>query len=186
MKIYLVTKNRHKLEEISKVMDEFNVAVEQIADEKFESKEMDLEEVAHYNSGFFYNKYKKPVVVDDTGIFFKAYPGFPGNHPRLIFSLLGYKGLLKLLEGEAKDIEFRTVVGYCDGKNHLSFQGSLNCVADTKVNDPDKDVLAYERITLLGGKPLSQFSIEEKNKISHRAEAFRKLGRWLRENERLP
>jgi XTP/dITP diphosphohydrolase len=182
-KIYLVTKNIHKVEEIKTIMKEFNIEVEQIADEKFESKDMDLKEVAEYNAKFFYEKYKKPVAIDDTGVFFKAYNDFPGSHPKLMFELLGYKGLLKLLENESKKAEFKTVVGYCDKNGIKVFEGILEGEIDSKVHDESKDVLPYERIFLVNKKPISAFSREEKNKISHRAVAFRKLGDYLRKVE---
>jgi XTP/dITP diphosphohydrolase len=179
MKIYLITKNHFKVEEATAVLQEFNIIVEQINDEKYEPKEMSLEEVAKYNAKHFYEKYEKPVMVDDTGVFFSAYPDFPGNHPKLMFELLGYKGLLKLLEGEKRDAEFRTVIGYCDDKNLRTFTGRLHCKVDIKVNDPTIDVLPYERIMLLNGRSISSFSRKQKNRVSHRAAAFRKLGEWL-------
>ncbi|MBN2367400.1 non-canonical purine NTP pyrophosphatase [Candidatus Woesearchaeota archaeon] len=179
MKIFLVTKNPHKVREVSAVLDEFGIEVGHLPEEKYEPKEMDLRQVAEYNAKKFYEKFKKPVAVDDTGVFFRAYPEFPGNHPKLMFELIGYKGLLKLLEGEDREAEFRSVVGYCDEKGVKVFEGALKCVADTKAHDLDKDVLPYERILLVDGRSISQFSREEKNNISHRAAAFRKLGKWL-------
>ncbi len=183
MKIYLITKNKHKVEEAQSVLKEYNIEVEQIPDEKLESKEMTLREVAEYNAKLFYEKYKKPVAIDDTGVFFKAYSNFPGSHTKLMYDLLGYKGLLKLLENETREAEFMTVVGYCDEKGVKIFEGSLNCIADTRVHDLDKDVLPYERLLLVEDRPLSRFSREEKNKISHRAIAFRKLGKFLNSNK---
>jgi len=179
MKIYLVTKNKHKVEEINTVMKEYNIDVEQIAEEKVENDDMSLIDVAEYNAKLFYDKYKKPVVVDDTGVFFKAYSNFPGNQPKRIFEKIGYPGLLQKLEGKNREVYFKTVVGYYDGSNLKVFEGILECMADDKVHDIDIDVLPYERIILVNNKPLSRFSREEKNKFSHRAKAFRKLGEWL-------
>ena len=179
MKIYLVTKNKHKVEEIKTVMKKFNVDVEQIPEEKYEDKSMTLTEVAEYNAKMFYKKYKKPVMVDDTGVFFKAYSNFPGSQPKRIYNELGYPGLLKKLEGKNKEAYFETVVGYYDGSVLKTFSGILECTADDKVHDLDVDVLPYERILFVNGKPLSKFSRSEKNKISHRAIAFKKLGEWL-------
>jgi XTP/dITP diphosphohydrolase len=179
MKLYLITKNKHKVDEIKTVMKEFSIEVEQIADEKLESKDMNLRQVAEYNAKFFYQKYKKPIAIDDTGVFFKAYTDFPGSHPKLMFDSLGYKGLLKLLENEKREAEFKTVVGYCDESGLKTFEGILKGEIDTKINDVNKDVLVYERIFLVNKKPLSSFSREEKNKISHRASAFRKLAEYI-------
>ena len=179
MKIYLVTGNKYKVSEAKAVFSEYNIEIEQLDEEKHEPKDMDLKQVAEHNAKFFYNKHKKPVIVDDTGVFFKAYPDFPGNHPRLMFELLGYKGLLKLLENESREVQFRTVVSYCDESGLESFTGELDCIADTKVNDLDIDVLPYERILLVNNKPISQFTREEKNAISHRAKSFRNVAEFL-------
>ena len=179
MKLFLVTKNKHKVTEIRSVMKEFGIEIEQISEEKVEGKDMSLKEVAEYNAKLFYEKYKKPVAVDDTGVFFKAYNNFPGSQPKRIFNEIGYKGLFKKLEGKNKEAYFKTVVGYCNGEVKI-FEGVLECIADNKVHDIDVDVLPYERILLVADKPLSRYSREDKNKISHRAKAFRKLAEYLR------
>ena len=180
IKIYLVTGNRHKLEEARQALAGFPVSVAQLKEEKYEPKEMSLEEVSAYNAELFFKKYRRPICVDDTGIFFKAYPNFPGSHPRLIYEMLGYKGIFKVISGEVRDAFFKTAVGYCDEKGVKIFSGILKCRADIRVNDPDKDVLPYERIMLIDGKALSSYSREEKGRISHRSIAFRKLGEYLR------
>lgn len=182
MKLYFVTKNKHKVGEAEAALSGYGIEIEQLAEEKVERKDMKLEEVARYNAENFYERYKKPVIVDDTGVFFEAYPDFPGNHPKLMFDLLGYKGLLKLVGGESRKGLFRTVVAYCDGKTTI-FTGEMRCILDTKVHDPEKDVLPYERIFLYEGKPLSDFSRQEKNAVSHRAKAFRKLAEFLRQKD---
>ena len=179
MKLYFITGNIHKLNEAEAVFSEFNIEIEQLKEDKHEPKEMNLKQVSEFNADYFYKKYKKPIIVDDTGVFFKAYPEFPGNHPKLMFELLGYKGLLKLLENEERGVQFRTVVSYCDENGLKSFTGKLDSIADNKVNDLDKELLPYERILLVNNKPISQFSRQEKNAISHRAKAFRKLAIWL-------
>ena len=180
MKIHLITKNKHKVDEVTAVMKEFDVEVIHEAREKLETKDSNLKEVVEYNARKFYDELKKPVAVDDTGIFFKAYPNFPGSHPKLMFELLGYRGILKLLENENRETEFVTMVGYCDEKGFRLFEGRLKCIADTKVNNLDVDVLPYERIFLVDGIPLSQFKRKEKNELSHRAIAFRKLGDYIK------
>ncbi|MFH2021203.1 MAG: non-canonical purine NTP pyrophosphatase [archaeon] len=184
MELFIVTSNKHKVEEARAVFSEYGIEIKQIADEKIETKEMDLLETAEFNAKMYNEKYNKPVIVDDTGVFFSAFPNFPGNHPKLIFELLGYKGLLKLLDGEDRNAEFRTVVSYCDQGIVTTFSGSLKCIAASQVYDKDKDVLPYERILMLDGKPISGISRDEKNKISHRAIAFRKVADFLTQKAR--
>lgn len=179
MEIVLVTKNKHKVQEANIAFSGTKIKIVQLSKEKYEPKDMNLVQVAEHNAKHFFDLLKKPVMVDDTGVFFNAYPNFPGNHPKLMFELIGYKGLLKLLEGENRTAKFVTVVAYADEFGVKSFSGELTCKVDTKVNDEDVDVLPYERIFLLNNSPLSKITRTEKNKISHRAKAFRKLIDWL-------
>jgi len=180
MKIYIVTKNKHKVEEAKSVFSEYGINVEQISEDKDEPKNLGLQDVSEMNARKFHESTGKPIIVDDTGVFFLAYQNFPGNHPKLMFSSLGYKGLLKLVDGENRDAEFRTVVSYCDKNGIFSATGVLRCTIDTKVNDMNADVMPYERILLVDGKPISQFTRVEKNKISHRAKAFREIAKYLK------
>jgi len=179
MKIYIITGNKHKVEEAKAVFSEFNIEVEHINDEKIEPKNKSIKEISEMNAKIFYEKYHKPVIVDDTGVFFEAFSGFQGNHPKLMFELLGYKGLLKLVENESRNAKFKTSVSYYDGKNLKTTVGELECIIDTQVHDKNKDVLPYERILLINDKPLSSFTRNEKNAISHRAKAFRELAKHL-------
>ncbi len=183
MKIYILTGNKHKLQEAKSVFSEFGIEVEQIKDEKIEPKENTIEEISELNAKHFYKKYKKPILVDDTGVFFDAYPKFPGNHPKLMYNLLGYKGLLKLVENESRKARFRASVSYYDGRLFKTAVEELECIIDDKINDRDKDVLAYERIFLFDSRPISSFSREEKNSISHRAKAFRKIAEFIKKEK---
>ncbi|NTV24380.1 MAG: non-canonical purine NTP pyrophosphatase, partial [Nanoarchaeota archaeon] len=79
---------------------------------------------------------------------------------------------------ESRKAYFNSVIAFCDGKTVL-FEGRLDCEVSAEVHDPDKDVMPYMRIMLFGGRPLSDFSKLEKDRISHRAKAFRQLGEFL-------
>ena len=100
-----------------------------------------------------------------------------------MFNLLGYKGLLKLVENEDRSAQFRTAVTYYDGETFFSAIGELDCMIDTKIHDLDVDVLPYERIFLVDGRPLSKFSREDKNKISHRAKAFMEIAKKIQQEQ---
>ncbi|MBU0757540.1 MAG: non-canonical purine NTP pyrophosphatase [Nanoarchaeota archaeon] len=180
MKIQFITKNRHKFEEVEKVMKEFDIELVQLSEDKIEPKELNIREIAELNAKHFFEKTGKPVMVDDTGVFFFAYPNFPGNHPKLMFNLLGYKGLLKLIDNEENHAEFRTIAAFYDGKELKVFEGVLEGEIGQKVFGKDRDVMPYERIFLVEGKPLCDYTREEKNRFSHRAKAFREMGEWLR------
>ena len=186
MKLYFATGNAHKLDEARAVLKEYGITVEQLDDKGSEDKEATIQEVAQRAARELARKHKKPIIVDDTGIFFEAYKNFPGAHPRLMFECLGYKGLLKLLEGDVREVmreaHFLCCVAFCmPGKEPVLFEGRLNGSITEKVHDLGTDVMPYERIFVPNGmkKTISALTRDEKNKISHRARAVNKLVDFL-------
>ena len=93
MDIYFVTTNKHKFVQARSVLSKFNITLHQLVEEKFEPKEWDIEKVAGFNAKELANKTNKPVVVDDTGIFFDAYENFPAQNAKWVFEKIGYKGI---------------------------------------------------------------------------------------------
>ncbi len=193
MKIYFATKNKHKVEEVKAIMSEFKIDVEQLPYEKEEDKEKSIEEVAKINAEKLSAKTNLPIVVEDTGFYYHLYPNFPGSNPKLMFSLLGYKGLLKLLENEQnRGAEFRSALAYSDNKTTKIFVGKLTGTLSKTPDGMDLDVMPYERIFIKdndnkkineNNKVIAFLPREGKNKISHRSDAFRQLAKWLLNNK---
>jgi len=186
IKVYFATKNKHKVEETKLALKPFNIEIIQLPVKKIEPEDQKIEEVAVNNAKILANQYNKPVIVDDTGIFFHAFENFPGSMPKRVFEQLGYPGLLKKVEGlkkEDRGCSYKCAVGYCEpGKEPKLFVGEVKCTLTEDVDDLDIEVLPYERITLYKDRRYSQLTREEKDKFSHRAQAFRKLGEYLSNN----
>ncbi|MFA6889178.1 MAG: non-canonical purine NTP pyrophosphatase [Candidatus Woesearchaeota archaeon] len=176
MKLYLATINKYKAEEIQEILKPYGITILLTDCEKVEPKEWTIEKVAAENAERIANTIQQPVLVDDTGIFFDAYADFPGINPKWVFDRLGYKGLLKLLEGEIRTAKFRTAAAICfPGEKPHVFVAELHGTITEKPVNLDKDVLPYERIFIPAGytQGFGQLSREEKNKVSHRGKAFR-------------
>src|SRR3989344_1306646 len=181
LKLAFVTTNRHKFEEARDILSEFGIEVEW-KNIDLPEPDGDIDSVAKEKAKSAASRLNKTVAVDDTGVFFEAYNDFPGSRPKFIFNSIGYDGIMRLLKGKSRKAYFRTVVGYCEpGKKPIVFDGIMRGEITEKVFDEDRDVLPYMRIFIPEGhkKVISGFSMEEKNKISHRAKAFRKLGGYL-------
>ncbi len=186
MKLTFATQNKHKFQEAKAVLGKYNIHVEQLNVEKVEDKEKSVHEIAKSAAEQFANRYKKPIMVDDTGIFFKAYSNFPGANPRLMFECLGYEGLLKLLAGKERHAYFLCCVGFCmPKKKPVVFEGKLEGNITLVPFNMEKDVMPYERIFVPKGatKTLSSMTREQKNDISHRAKAFEKLAAFLKKHQ---
>lgn len=188
--IFFITTNRHKVEEVSNIFASYGIKIKQVNRQYEENHDDTIQEIAKKAAKKLANELKKPVMVEDTGIFFAAYPSFPGTIPKLAFQGLGYEGLLKLLEGKTgkeRNVCFMSCVGYCEpGKKPLLFEGRLDGIIIDHVEDENKDVMPYERIIAPKGdtRTISKLSREEKNAISHRAQAVRKLAEYLSKRAR--
>jgi len=182
MTIFFITTNRHKVKEAQEVLNGYNISIEQLVLEYEENHDSDIEEIARDAAKKLADKLEKTVIVEDTGVYFAAYQNFPGALPKYVFNSIGYKGIFKLLEKEDRSAYFRSVIGYCEpGKNPLTFDGVMTGKITEKVVNKEKDCLPYERIFIPEEYEVttSEISITEKNAISHRGKAFRKLGEFL-------
>jgi len=179
--IYFVTKNPEKYKE-AKVIVEATINLQQLEDDKIELKNESIEQTALGNASYFAKKYNKTVIIDDAGIFFEAYPQFPGAHPKLMYQLLGYKGLLKLLEGESRKAVFRCAIGYCEpNKKAKLFVAEMKGTIAEQPKEKRNENMPYEALFIPEhiGKAVSEITKEEKNKMSHRAKALTAMQQWL-------
>lgn len=71
------------------------------------------------------DKYGKPMVAEDSGIFIRELNGFPGTCSAYIHKRIGLKGILKLMEGASdRACFYRSAVGYCEpGREPVCFLG---------------------------------------------------------------
>lgn len=182
MKVYFATQNKHKVAEAQLALSGSNIELVPVALEKDEPAGWGMEKVAAYNAKKFAEKVKAPVIVEDTGIFFRALQDFPGSQPKRWFEKLGYSGLLAKLDGKAdRRAYFRAVIGYGEpGQETKIFSGELHGQIAKAPKGLDQDVMPYERIFICeDGRYLYEYARTEKDKISHRAKAFRALRDYL-------
>ncbi|MEM4257371.1 MAG: non-canonical purine NTP pyrophosphatase [Candidatus Diapherotrites archaeon] len=183
MKLILATTNKHKAKEINEIMSKHGY---KIITKKIRLIEPDfdtLEEIAKYKAIQAYEKLKKPVITEDTGVYFCEYKNFPGVHAKRIFESIGFKGLITLIKtAKNKKAYFKTTIVYYNGKISKTFSGKLEGTLLEKPVSIKKDRLPYEKIFVPKGqkKALVDLSLEQKNKISHRAKATKKMLKWLK------
>ncbi len=182
MKIAFITTNTHKFAEVQDILAPFGIEVEHLSLEYEENHDASMEDIARQAAQKLSAELQRPLMLEDTGLFFDAYPNFPGALPKFVFNTLGYKGIMKLLADEERGAYFKTVAAYGEpGKKPHLFEGMMRGVITEKVFDEDKDFMPYDRIFIPDGytKTISRLSMAEKNSFSQRAQAFRKMGEYL-------
>jgi XTP/dITP diphosphohydrolase len=178
MDIYFVTKNKHKFINAQRVLSKYNITVHQLQEDKFEPKEWDIEKVAMHNAKEFANKINKPVIVDDTGIFFEAFQGFPGQLAKWVFEKIDYEGIFQLLKDESRKATFKCAIAFSNSENEKLFNGELSGEISKEIKNPEKDTLPYNKIFIPEGHNLTLAEMDETEllPILHRTKAFEKLG----------
>src|SRR3989344_606299 len=150
MQISIVTSNHGKFLEIKDILGKFGIRSIQ---EPIETKEQGntLEERCLSKPQDAYSKLQKPLIVDDTGLFFEAFENFPGPFPKKVFTELGFDGILEKLKGKNRQAYFKTLICYIGKTGHKFFDGSVNGKISDKVFDGGHKSLPYDRIFIPDG-----------------------------------
>jgi XTP/dITP diphosphohydrolase len=177
MKIYFVTSNKNKLREVQKIL---NRRLEGINLEIPEVQAVDGTDVVQDKAKSAYHKIRKPILVEDTGLYIKAWKGFPGALIKWLMEYRGVDGICKMLENETDRSAYaQAVVCLYDGKRFKNFIGRVDGSIVSKPKG--KNNFGWDPIFRPNGyrKTFAEMSEDQKNTISHRRRALGKLKRYL-------
>ncbi|MDR3325299.1 MAG: hypothetical protein LBS82_04875 [Spirochaetaceae bacterium] len=184
--VSFLTKNAHKFIEAREALAAFpHIALEQIAAEKPEYKDDEdadpIRKIAERAAAEAVLRYGVPLVAEDAGIFFNAYPGFPGLNTKWLMKRIGYEGVFRLLAGKDRAAYFRSALAFRTPQGTGAFfEGRLEGRIAERVEGEAADCMDYDRIFIPAGaeRPFS-LMMDEKMRMSHRKMAFHKLGVFL-------
>ncbi len=181
--IHFASSNPEKIAEARQILGRVRIKVIPAEMELNEIRSEDQERIAIEKAKSAFLAIKKPVIAEDTGVYFNAYVNFPGVFPAFIFKAMGYGGLLRLLRGKDRGAHFKTVVAYHDGKNIKTFVGICRGTITKAPDSPAfrNQKLPYEAFFIPEGKAkrISRMDKAEKAEFSHRAKALRKFAAWF-------
>ncbi len=127
IRILFATSNPHKVHEGNETGKEFGIEFKQISVPYSEIRDEDVGRIAEDGANFVFSKIKKPVIVEDTGLFIDALNGFPGPYSAFVFRKIGNDGILRLMKNiKNRKAEFISAIGYCDLEGVKIFKGILN------------------------------------------------------------
>ncbi len=187
MKLVFATHNRDKVIEIAAILHGLDVEIETADDYS------DFPETVEDGATCEENALKKaremceysgqPAIADDTGLYVSALDGAPGIYAaRYAGEDATYEDNYSKLLREMSDIPdgdrdayFATISALVlpDGREFVAEGRLVGTIAREPVGEKG---FGYDPVfTLPDGRTLAQIDPSEKNRISHRAEAFRKM-----------
>lgn len=193
MKICFASHNEHKIRELNQLLSGKHEVIgltELGVKEEIPEAGTTFEENARIKAKFVFDTFELPVFADDSGLCVEALNGDPG-----VYSAR-YAGpgkddqknidllLQNLGDEKNRSAHFTTVISYINQKGkELQFYGRV----DGKILWGRKGTkgFGYDPVFQPEGFDLSfaEMSSEDKNKISHRAKAVKKLIKHLSDND---
>ncbi|MCX8106676.1 MAG: XTP/dITP diphosphatase [Ignavibacterium album] len=189
-KILIATKNKGKLNDIKEIFKDLDIEILSFLDFD-DSPDVDetgntFEENAQLKAKACYDKFKIPSIGDDSGLVVEQLNGEPGIYSARYAGenandYLNNEKLIKQIQKfpEPHRAKFVCVASYFDGEKFVNAYGE---VKGRIITEPrGKNGFGYDPLFIPNGydKTFGELSHEEKNKISHRSMAFRKLHKKL-------
>ncbi len=185
MKIVLATNNRDKIREIKKIL--YGLPAEILTSDDFpgfpQVKETGktLEENAILKAEAIFHFTQLPSLADDSGLeveFLNGAPGvlssrFAGEHCSYQDNNRKLLSLMKEVPPGKRGAKFVCVVAIAKGIDKITtVRGEVNGLITTE--EKGENGFGYDPVFLLSplNRTFAQLTLEEKNKISHRARAF--------------
>lgn len=188
MRLIFSSQNQHKISEVRSKLPSF-ISLSDLAEFNLTSEIPEtgktLEENALIKAKFVYENFKVNCFADDSGleveilgnapgVYSARYAGEPKNDEKNMDKLL-----LALENHSNRNAQFRTVICLILLGKEYFFEGIIKgkIIHERK----GKDGFGYDPIFIPDGyeKTFAEMTIEEKNKISHRALAVEKLVKFL-------
>lgn len=180
--IYFVTTSKYKFREARSILKNSKINLKICPLEINEFQEKNQLKVAIHKAKEAFQKIQKPLIIDDTALYFEGFDEFPGTYTKLVSQTLGIDNLLKLI-GNNLGAWFKTVIVYKDNKREVIFEGVLKGKIQKenplKINPdrPFSSIFVPENYT----KPLVY--LKDGKAFSHRKIAFQKFKEWILKNE---
>ena len=189
MKILLATFNKHKVHEISQLIGSSDIELLSLDDIGYDEEIIEdgnsFIENALIKAETIFKKYKMPTLADDSGICIDALDGKPGIHSARFAgentsSMDKNHLIIDLLKGnDNRNAHYTCALAYVD--ENEKFIVEKYCHGTIIEKETGNNGFGYDPIFFIesANMTLAEISLDEKNKISHRGQAFKEFKRHI-------
>ncbi|QLH03489.1 non-canonical purine NTP pyrophosphatase, RdgB/HAM1 family [Nitrosopumilus cobalaminigenes] len=172
--LFFVSSNNHKYQEAKKILDSFGINLGFLKSDLEEIQSNSLHDIAIVKARDAFSKFKKPIIIEDDGLFVDSLDGFPGPYSSYVFKTIGNKGIINLIKNNRK-AKFLSIVTYCDKTLLESFDGKQNGTISKTQRGKG---WGYDPIFIPNNFKKTFAELNNKNELSHRYKALKKFSKW--------
>lgn len=176
--LVFVTGNKNKAFEAEKILG-YPIKIHDVDLDEVQS--LNIEEIVLKKAKAAFEIVRTPLIVEDVGMYFNAWNGFPGPLVKLLHEAGNgsYELVLKMLSNEQnRQVEVKAVIGFHDGEKIHILEGNFK---GTFVERKGANGWGFDPYIIPEGynNTFGELSEEIKNTISHRARVLQKLKEYL-------
>lgn len=178
MDFYFITTNRGKLREMERML---KMRIKSKGLELGELQDTDVRRVARDKAMRAYYALRKPVMVEDTGLYIRALNGFPGALVKWLLKGVGNMGMCRIMRSHRDRSAYaETCISLYDGRRVRSFCGRIE--GSIAKSPSGGEGFGWDHIFIPNGstRTFAEMDPEEKDMISHRGRAVMKLKGYLK------
>jgi|SRR5437867_1589626 len=166
--------NQNKYREVQSILSAHGIAVDFAHVNLVEVQSDSLEEIAREKAKGAFALVRRPVIVEDDGLFIDVLKGFPGQYSSHAFKTIGNTGIMKLLAGSSdRTASFRSLIAFYDGKCLSASEGTVDGRISDRITEGG---WGYDPIFIPSGINLTFGQLKEKkNNYSHRRKALQQF-----------
>jgi non-canonical purine NTP pyrophosphatase (RdgB/HAM1 family) len=120
--VVFITGNQGKADYLARYLE---YPIEHMPLDLDEVQSLDHRKVVEHKLRQAYEKVKRPVLVEDSGVEFNALGGLPGPFTKWFEDALTLEGLCRLVDGKDRTATARCIYGFKDGDTEMYFEGTL-------------------------------------------------------------
>ena len=176
-KLILVSSNPNKAIEAERIL---RMPLLRVALTLPEIQAADVEDITRYKLEIARTKGYHRLVVEDVSLGFDELGNFPGPYVRWLLEAAGGKGLAAIAYAlNNRAAKAQCCVAYWDGEEGHVFRGE--CIGEVLVEPRGTQNFGWDPWFQPRGstKTFAEMTAEEKDRISHRGDAYRKLAAHL-------
>lgn len=179
MNIYFLSNNRFKIEEVVSILNSDKITIYPVSQKINEIQSSDMVEIVKDKALKAFQQVGHPILVEQTGLLIKDFGNLPGGLTQIFWdSLMAERFSAIFSKIGSSEAVAKTVLGYCDGKHILTFDG----VIEGHIICPPRGDKSFQWDCVFEPKGYDKTFAElskRKNEISMRRIALNKLKKYL-------